>query len=246
METTFADHLLALLLMVALPLYAHHEFGRMRRRLAAGDRGARRREYGWTIALQWALVAALLGLWAWRGRPWELLGISGAEGRFLWLGLALAAVVVVVLLAQVVQLRGRPEAREEVESQLGDVGDILPRTPGEMRGFAAVSLTAGICEELLFRGFLIAWLVSLSGLGEWPAMLLIAVAFGVAHFYQGAAGVLKTGLAGAFLGALYLLTGSLLVPVVVHALIDLLQGYAAYQVLREEAPVEAGVSPAQS
>lgn len=236
METSFADHLLALLLLVALPLYGRREFGRMRRRLASGHRGARMHEYRWTIGLQWGLVGLLVGLWLWRGRELATLGIAEPQGGWLWLGLLLGALAVLALVAQVVQLRDRPDAREEVESQLGDVGDILPRNPREMRVFAALSFTAGVCEELLFRGFLIAWLVALTGLGEWPAMLLIAVAFGMAHFYQGPSGMLKTGLAGAYLGALYLLTGSLLVPVVVHALIDLLQGFAFYQVLRDDAP----------
>lgn len=235
METFFADHFLALLLLVALPLYGRYEFGRMRRRLAAGQRGARMHEYRWTIGLQWGLVALLLGLWAWRGRELATLGVAEPHGPWLWLGLVLGTLAVLVLLWQVMQLRDRPDAREEVEAQLGDVGDILPRNPGEMRGFTALSFTAGVCEELLFRGFLIAWLVAMTGMGDWPAMLLISVAFGVAHFYQGPSGMLKTGLAGAFLGALYLLTGSLLVPVVVHALIDLLQGFAIYQVLREDA-----------
>jgi membrane protease YdiL (CAAX protease family) len=47
------------------------------------------------------------------------------------------------------------------------------------------------------------------------------VAFGVAHAYQGRAGIVGTGLLGGGMAAMYLQTGSLLLPVVLHALIDL-------------------------
>ena len=45
--------------------------------------------------------------------------------------------------------------------------------------------------------------------------------FGLAHWYQGRLGVLATGAVGAVLTQLYLTTGSLLLPMVLHVLIDL-------------------------
>ena len=45
--------------------------------------------------------------------------------------------------------------------------------------------------------------------------------FGLAHWYQGRLGVLATGAVGAFLTQLYLTTGSLLLPMLLHVLIDL-------------------------
>lgn len=45
--------------------------------------------------------------------------------------------------------------------------------------------------------------------------------FGVAHLGQGSKGMLVTGMTGAALGALYLITGSLLAPIILHILIDL-------------------------
>jgi membrane protease YdiL (CAAX protease family) len=47
------------------------------------------------------------------------------------------------------------------------------------------------------------------------------VIFGFAHLYQGIAGVLGTALIGALLVGLYLSTGSLLLPILVHAIIDI-------------------------
>jgi membrane protease YdiL (CAAX protease family) len=52
-------------------------------------------------------------------------------------------------------------------------------------------------------------------------VLVAAAGFGLAHAYQGVAGVLTTGVLGGVLAAVYLQTGSLLLPVVLHVVIDL-------------------------
>jgi membrane protease YdiL (CAAX protease family) len=52
-------------------------------------------------------------------------------------------------------------------------------------------------------------------------VVIAALAFGLAHAYQGRAGVLTTGVLGGVMAALYLQTGSLLLPVLLHAAIDL-------------------------
>jgi membrane protease YdiL (CAAX protease family) len=99
---------------------------------------------------------------------------------------------------------------------------VLPRTAGERRLFAVVGVTAGICEEWLYRGFFLAVVAAATGgPPAWALVLGAAGAFGLAHAYQGPAGVVSTGLLGGGMAVMYLQTGSLLLPVVLHALIDL-------------------------
>jgi membrane protease YdiL (CAAX protease family) len=105
---------------------------------------------------------------------------------------------------------------------LRPVAALLPRTTAERRLFAAVAVTAGVAEEVVFRGFLLVYLTEVvpqTSVGV--AMVASSVLFGLAHTYQGALGVLLTGLAGYWLAGLFVLTGSLVLPVVVHALVDL-------------------------
>lgn len=84
-----------------------------------------------------------------------------------------------------------------------------------------VSLVAGVGEELLFRGVLQAGLAEWLGppAGGWIALAVAAVAFGLAHYVIRAYAVLATGV-GVYLGVLFVVTGSLLAPVVTHALYD--------------------------
>lgn len=101
-----------------------------------------------------------------------------------------------------------------------------------MNRFSMVAVTAGICEEALFRGFLLWYLGSLVPLI--PALVLGAVLFGMAHAYQGTKGVIQTGTVGLGLVLLYKISGSLWVPMVVHIFVDLNSGLLAYSFLRRE------------
>lgn len=84
-------------------------------------------------------------------------------------------------------------------------------------GTGLISLAAGIGEELLFRGVV---QTGLSGLaGPATALVVTALLFGLAHALTPAYFVL-TSLAGLYLGGLYLATGNLLVPILVHFLYD--------------------------
>jgi membrane protease YdiL (CAAX protease family) len=83
-----------------------------------------------------------------------------------------------------------------------------------------MSVSAGICEELLYRGFLLRWLDA-RGLGLWAAVLLAALAFMLAHTYQGLVGMLSVGVLALVFTALFFLAGSLWPAMLVHALLDL-------------------------
>jgi membrane protease YdiL (CAAX protease family) len=102
---------------------------------------------------------------------------------------------------------------------------ILPSTPIERVAFAGVALTAGFCEEVLYRGFL---LYALDGViaSPWISLVLAAIAFGVGHAYQGRRGIVLTAILGVVFGLLYRFGGSLWPGIVLHAAIDGVNGYA--------------------
>jgi hypothetical protein len=93
-----------------------------------------------------------------------------------------------------------------------------------------VSLSAGVCEELIFRGFLIWAFQPLLGL--WGAAALSLVVFAAAHAYHGAAGAFAVGIVGAFLTLVVLIFDSLWPAVAMHFILDLQQGFAAWLVLQ--------------
>jgi membrane protease YdiL (CAAX protease family) len=118
--------------------------------------------------------------------------------------------------------RHRPGEGRHSESPAHATLAVLPRTATERRLFTVVGVTAGICEEWLYRGFFLAVVAAVGGgLPTGVLVVVAAVAFGLAHAYQGPAGIVTTGLLGGVMAAIYLQTGSLLLPVLLHAVIDL-------------------------
>lgn len=103
---------------------------------------------------------------------------------------------------------------------VGDIRALLPRNRAELPYGAALAVTAGIVEELLFRLALPALLFGITGSAP-VAFLGAAIAFGLLHIYQGPLGMLFAFVLGLVFTAFYVLSGSILVPIVLHALIDL-------------------------
>jgi membrane protease YdiL (CAAX protease family) len=101
--------------------------------------------------------------------------------------------------------------------------DLIPETPREKVGFAFLSLTAGITEEFIFRGFLLAALTAVTG-SAGVAVALSSAVFGILHAYQNPLGAARAGVLGAVLAVPLLATGSLFPSMVAHAAIDVLSG----------------------
>jgi uncharacterized protein len=208
-----------------------------RRQHRAADPGARRRRYRRTTILEWSLVAvAVAVVLAAPGLDLGDLGLRGPRGSAYTLVGALGLVVSLVLLAG---LRRRVDRGADVVAP-AEVGALLPRTAVERRAFAALALTAGLCEEVLYRGFLLAVAVAIApGLGPWRLVLVSALAFAVAHTYQGVTGMVTAGVLGGGFAVLFLGSGSLLLPVLYHALIDLRLLVLAARPPRHRAPGRA-------
>jgi membrane protease YdiL (CAAX protease family) len=182
------------------------------------------------IGLCWsyALLALVLAM------PNDLLVVRNPEADMAWLldkgGTRTAAIVLSIAyfcLAFVPALRCalRPVARREYRAAMVPLQFLLPVSKRERRWWVLLSITVGVCEEVFFRGFVQQFLQGQLG-GGWNlsltnAWLLSSLAFGSCHVYQGAAGVLRTTLAGLMFGLLAILSGNLLLPIVLHALIDL-------------------------
>ena len=132
---------------------------------------------------------------------------------FLWGVLATPPLVLAL-----VWVLKRPDGRLRrlVDFVVGQLGPILAgRSTAEL---ALVAALAGLGEELLFRGVVqagLAWLVP-----NPLALLSASGLFGLAHFATSTYAVVA-GLMGLYLGGLFLVQGSLLAPIVTHALYDL-------------------------
>jgi hypothetical protein len=100
---------------------------------------------------------------------------------------------------------------------------LLPRGPIEIFLWIGVSISAGICEELVFRGYLQRQFEAWTH-GIWIALILQAALFGISHGYQGVEACMKIAVFGGLYGLLALYRGSLRPGMMAHAWGDILGG----------------------
>ena len=228
------DHLLIVAITILLPLHdVLFWFPRLRRAAGMGMGRARSRAYLESTLIEWGLASLVVVRWITAGRPLDGMGFGEPNGWRFWS----ATVVVLGLIGFVTWQRlsvtrsTEDTVREEVMAQLEGLRPLLPHTRSELVRFIFLCVTAGICEEVLFRGYLLWYLSCLVPIVA--ACLAGAALFGMAHAYQGSGGVLRTGAVGAGLVVLYLLSGSLWLPMLLHAFIDVNSGLLAYSFLKE-------------
>lgn len=235
LEPGIFDHLVFLALVLYLPLDGHRRFRALRSAVAQGQPDARMRAYRRVLLEEWILAGAILVGWSALDRDPEVLGLVPVWSTWALVGYGITALAIGLLLVQSRSIAGSETRRRDLRKALGALAALTPQTLSERRAFASVSVTAGICEEVMFRGFLFAYLAAwMPGQHKWVVVLLGGILFGLAHLYQGRLGIVKTGFVGVLLGGLYWLTDSLWSPMLLHAAIDLSSGWMSSRVLEDE------------
>lgn len=217
MMLVFAHVLFAYMVLV-MPWIGRYKYRKLQKRVADGVPDARVRFYRVTVLQQWALVVLILLLARVNSLPWRALGIGVPHSwlitRDLLITFALAIAFSVVLF--------RCTGDRFLRRLLKMAGALIADKPAERFWFAAVSVGAGVSEELLFRGFLFWYLgFFFPQLSLIQLVVLSSVLFGFCHIYQGVLGIVATGVLGAVLMWMYVSTESLVLPMAIHALIDL-------------------------
>jgi membrane protease YdiL (CAAX protease family) len=100
--------------------------------------------------------------------------------------------------------------------------NMLPHTPLALLAWFFVSLSAGVCEELIFRGYLLQQVTAWTGRPV-IAVVLTGMLFGSLHLYEGAAAVLPLMALGILFGEVARrLHGDLRAVIIAHTLQDFL------------------------
>jgi membrane protease YdiL (CAAX protease family) len=189
-----------------------------------------------TIAFQW--IAAGIAAWrAWaHGYTAAELGLSTGPNLFRTVAAAISGTIILATLHWM-NFRRMGGLIEKLPARvLAMATRILPQSRPERLPFFALSITAGCCEEFLYRGFAMA-AFSRAGFPIWATVVLSSVLFGAAHLYQGRGGLVGTGILGLLFGAFRAYTGSLLPVVAWHVAVDVIAGIAGPRYLIHNKPV---------
>ena len=188
--------------------------------------------YASTIAFQWFAVAvAAWRAWA-RGFKASQLGLTVHDRS----GILVASIVGAATIAALQWLNLRRVGRIPVAARgsLQTIAErILPQSTVELLPYLALAITAGLCEEFLYRGFAMA-VFNHAGLQAWAVVLVSSVLFGLAHSYQGRGGIVMTLLIGILLGTSRLAYDSLVPAIFWHSAVDVVAGTAGPRYLTQK------------
>jgi membrane protease YdiL (CAAX protease family) len=217
------QHLLVFFLIVVTPLWDRYEIPRLK---ASTEVRKKIHFYEKIMTASWisALVAGLtIGLAAvtMQRTPGEIAWLdAGSRGAIFMKGM-IGGVFLVIFVPALLAL-GSAKIRDKAGRAAKRLAFLVPSTREERRWWWLVCITAGVCEEIVYRGFLLHYLHATPfHLSLTWALVVSSVIFGIGHLYQGIAGAVSTVVIGFLLGAMYLMTGNLLLPIVVHAVMDL-------------------------
>jgi CAAX protease family protein len=182
-------------------------------------------QYLWTMAWEWALTGFVyLGIRK-RVKLRELIGGRWASPEdvlrdlVIASGFWLAAVAVLGAGAKLMHL-GDAGKFDSMRQQLGF---LIPGTALELLAWCCLSITAGICEEIIFRGYLQRQFAGATR-SMFAGVLLSAVVFGGAHGYEGGPRMLLIGVYGLMFGLLAWWRKSLRPGMIAHAWHDAISG----------------------
>jgi uncharacterized protein len=227
--------LIFLFLGVAVPWRGHV---RLRKLLArpAIEATEKLTLYAATIAFQWLM----LGVVAWRAlarglTPAELGFIGQLSVKIIVAGLLGAGIIAGLQWLNLRRMGKMEGAAPDLMRKLSN--RILPQSLVELLPYLALAVTAGVCEEFLYRGFAMAALAR-AGLPIWVVVLVTSALFGLAHAYQGRAGILGTGVLGVLLAIARIVYSSLAPVMIWHTAVDVVAGIAGPKYLRTVPSIE--------
>jgi membrane protease YdiL (CAAX protease family) len=179
-----------------------------------------------TMAWQYALLAyvyfgvrrrggGLRDLIGGRWKDFEDFLIDVGLGLLYWV---ISALILVALL----QLMGFGDPAKYQEARKALL-PLFPRGALESAVWVGVAVTAGFCEEIVFRGYLQRQIAAISG-NVTLAVVAQAVLFGAGHGYQGPERMLVIAVWGAMFGMLVLWRKSLRPGMIAHAFHNTLVG----------------------
>lgn len=182
-------------------------------------------QYLWTMSWEWLLTAFVyLGVRK-RIKLRELIGGRWANVEDVLIDLVvasafwLAAIAVLGVGAKLMHL----DEAGRFDSMRRQLGFLIPDTTLELLIWFSVSATAGICEEIIFRGYLQRQFAAITR-SIVAGVLISAVIFGAAHGYEGGPRMILIGIYGLMFGLLAWWRKSLRPGMIAHAWHDAFSG----------------------
>jgi membrane protease YdiL (CAAX protease family) len=231
-----ADLILLFAIMVVWPIYSYISFRRHPIEKLREDKNATLDSYNVTLLILWGVTIVVGFVWSWAERPFDLIGFQHSLNWQTLLAWIIAILGIAFSAVQLYSVNTNTAAREKIKAQLDEVGELtkllMPKTDKEFNRSMLVGVTAGITEEIIFRGYLI-WAFG-SFMPTIVAGLVSIAAFSLLHLYQDKAGLIQVLGFAIVTTIMFLVSGSLWPVIVLHIGVDVLNISLAKEVYHKQ------------
>jgi membrane protease YdiL (CAAX protease family) len=231
-EMKVYDHILALIICILAPILAFTSRRISTEEIELTSDDKIRLYHGNGLLL---IVFAIIVVTVWRlpGRAIQGLGID-----FIHPSPYLLIIILLIFLFYFLDIYfqyGSKKLRERTIERRNKGLSFIPANGKELFHFMFLAIAAGIGEEIIFRGYLINYLLHWTGndmTGVLIACFFSSSLFALLHVYQGPVSIIKIFFLALLFSAIFVLTHSLLIIVLIHIVIDILSGIVGIMVLR--------------
>lgn len=225
--------ILIVFLLTYEPIYGYFDYQRFKARVRSFP-NERVKYYSKVMLGLWIPAIVILSVTAFGPVTLKDIGLSGiaihTTGLGKWITYISLGLALFYLLSLCYYIIGS-KVSEKMQNNIAEIqkkqletstfADIMPVSKEDKKFWTYVSWTAGITEEIIYRGFLIYALSQLfPDLSIWFILVISSILFGLSHTYQGFPNVIRTTIFGFFFAVLYIGLGSIIPLILFHFFVD--------------------------
>lgn len=232
----WADHILAFIFCIGIPLY-----GAIQRKKGFTDMifnsDQKKRIYISGSFSLFVMGTVVISVWSIFRRPLPEIGLTQPHDLPSWWWMTI--VFALIYLADTVVTLSTKKGIDKTVDNWKKRTPFLPTKKNELPEYFLLCFSAGVFEEIVYRGYLInyCWyLFDGYNYQQLLAVFLPAFVFSIAHFYQGGKAVIKIFVLAVFFGYLFIFSGSLLMVMILHFLVDAIGGLLTIKYMKDENP----------
>ena len=187
-------------------------------------------------------AVVILVTWWLHDRPFDAMGFRlSIDVKNQELTFSLIALLAILYAGDLLMSIRKWKKRDLTVDTLDDTTPFLPRKLRELPAYIVMCISAGVFEEIIYRGYMVTYFLPEYNFSTGPPILAVtapAFLFSLAHYYQGWQAVLKIFLLSLLLGIIFLSSGSIWVVMIIHFLIDLIGGLVAMRLMKSQENID--------
>ena len=232
----WVDHILALLLCAGIPLQGALQHRKGFSGILLSSEQKKRIYISGSFSL-FVMGAVVMLVWLFFKRPLPDIGLTQPSNFSSWWWLVI--VFALLYLADTVITLSTKNELDKATEEFKKRTPFLPTKKSEIPEYLLLCFSAGVFEEIVYRGYLVNYCWYLFEGYNYQQMLSVflpAFVFSISHFYQGIKAVIKIFVLAVLFGYLFIFSGSLLIVMIIHFLVDAAGGFLTMKYMKEQEP----------